>query len=123
MLKLPRLLHPTNSTGAKGEAQALAYLKAQGLQLICQNYFCRFGEIDIIMSDNDSLVFVEVRYRKNSHYGGALASITPRKQQKIITTAKHYLSQLSNEPCCRFDVVVINGEDQQLQWITGAFSE
>jgi len=122
-LKLPRLLQASNSSGVKYEKQALAFLKQQGLLLICQNFYCRFGEIDLIMSDQDTLVFIEVRYRKNQDFGGAEASITHQKQQKIIKTAKHYLSQLSTEPYCRFDVVAINEKSKQPLWIQDAFQE
>lgn len=122
-MKLPRLLQASNSSGVKYEKQALAFLKQQGLLLICQNFYCRFGEIDLIMSDQDTLVFIEVRYRKNQDFGGAEASITHQKQQKIIKTAKHYLSQLSTEPYCRFDVVAINEKSKQPLWIQDAFQE
>ena len=122
-MKLPRLLQATNSKGVKYEQQALAYLKKQGLLLVCQNFYCRFGEIDLIMSDQETLVFIEVRYRKNQDYGGAEASITRQKQHKIIKTAKHYLSQLDNEPYCRFDVIAINEKTIDPQWIQDAFQE
>ena len=122
-MKLPRLLQPNNSTGALAEKQALSYLQAQGLYLICQNYYCRFGEIDLIMLDQGTLVFIEVRYRKNSDFGGAFASINNRKQRKIITTAKHYLSTLDNEPFCRFDAVAIDSKSTTPAWIKDAFQE
>ncbi len=122
-MKLPRLLQPSNSQGVKSEKQALAYLQQQGLSLICRNYYCRFGEIDLIMRDQDTLVFIEVRYRKNSDFGGAFASITKRKQDKIIKTAKHYLAQLDNEPYCRFDAIAIDPQADTPQWIQNAFLE
>ena len=122
-MKLPRLFQPSNSQGVKSEKQALSYLQEQGLSLICQNYYCRFGEIDLIMLDQDTLVFIEVRYRKNSDFGGALASITKRKQDKIIKTARHYLAQLENEPYCRFDTIAIDQQSKLPEWIQNAFSE
>ncbi len=122
-MKLPRLFQASNSIGVQYEQQALAFLKAQGLLLVCQNFYCRYGEIDLIMSDNDTLVFIEVRYRKNQDYGGATASVTLQKQKKLIKTAKHYLSQLDNEPYCRFDVVAISEKTTQPQWIQDAFQE
>ena len=122
-MKLPRLLQPINSQGAKSEKQALTYLQKQGLSLICQNYYCRFGEIDLIMQEQDTLVFIEVRYRKNSDFGGALASITKRKQDKITKTAKHYLAQLEDEPYCRFDAIAIDQQSDTPQWIQNAFLE
>lgn len=122
-MKLPRLRLPSKSDGAIYEQQALAFLQKQGLLLVCQNYYCRYGEVDLIMSDQDCLVFVEVRYRKHQSFGGALASITAAKQQKLIKTAKHYLSQLSTQPYCRFDVVTYNNQSAQPQWIQDAFQE
>lgn len=122
-MKLPRLLQSSSSKGVKYEQQALAFLKKQGLLLICQNFYCRFGEIDLIMSDQGTLVFIEVRFRKNQQYGGAIASITPQKQKKLIKTAKHYLSLLDNEPYCRFDVIAISDENTAPQWVQDAFQE
>lgn len=122
-MKLPRLLQASNSQGVLAEKKALSYLQEQGLTLICQNYYCRFGEIDLIMSDQDTLVFIEVRYRKNSNFGGAFASINNSKQRKIITTAKHYLSTLDTEPFCRFDAVAIGSESPTPAWIKNAFQE
>lgn len=123
MLKLPRLFQPSKSQGVKSEKQALAYLQGQGLSLVCQNYYCRFGEIDLIMLDQETLVFIEVRYRKNSEFGGALASITKRKQGKIIKTAKHYLTQFESEPYCRFDAIAIDQQSTIPEWIQNAFLE
>ncbi|WP_019614998.1 YraN family protein [Psychromonas ossibalaenae] len=122
-MKLPRLLQPSNSRGVIAEKAALAYLQSQGLTLICRNYYCRFGEIDLIMADQDTLVFIEVRYRKNSDFGGAFASITKSKQNKIIKTAKHYLTQLDNEPYCRFDAVAVDAQCEQPHWLQDAFQE
>jgi len=88
-MKLPRLLQPSNSKGVVAEKKALTYLLDQGLTLLHQNYYCRFGEIDLIMLDQDTLVFIEVRYRNNNKFGGALASINQTKQRKIIKTANY----------------------------------
>jgi len=122
-LKLPRLFQASNTRGVQAEQQALVFLQKQGLLLICQNFYCRFGEIDLIMSDQGTLVFIEVRYRKNQDFGGATASITPQKQRKLIKTAKHYLSQLDDEPYCRFDVIAISESAIEPQWIQDAFQE
>jgi putative endonuclease len=120
-LKLPRLLQPSNSTGVLAEKKALAYLREQGLTLLHQNYYCRFGEVDLIMLDEDTLVFIEVRYRKNGDFGGALASINQSKQRKIIKTASHYLTQLTSEPYCRFDAIALNDSDNTPLWVKDAF--
>jgi len=122
-LKLPRLFQPSNSQGVKSEKQALGYLTSQGLTLLCQNYYCRFGEIDLIMQEQETIVFIEVRYRKNNDFGGALASITKSKQNKIIKTAKHYLAQLEDEQYCRFDAIAIDESTNTPQWIQNAFLE
>ena len=122
-MKLPRLFQPSNSQGVKSEKQALGYLTSQGLTLLCQNYYCRFGEIDLIMQEQETIVFIEVRYRKNNDFGGALASITKSKQNKIIKTAKHYLAQLEDEQYCRFDAIAIDESTNTPQWIQNAFLE
>ncbi len=80
------------------------------------------GEIDLIMRDQDTLVFVEVRARSSSNWGGALGSINASKQKKISKTAEHYLQtyfRASAYPPCRFDVIAIKGE--QLEWFKAAF--
>ena len=120
-LKLPRLLQPSNSKGVIAEKKALTYLLGQGLILLHQNYYCRFGEVDLIMQEQDTLIFIEVRYRKNGHFGGALASISQSKQRKIIKTASHYLTQLTSEPYCRFDAIALDDSDNTPLWVKGAF--
>jgi putative endonuclease len=120
-MKLPRLLQPSNSKGVIAEKKALTYLLEQGLTLVHQNYYCRFGEIDLIMLEQETLVFIEVRYRKNSDFGGALASINQSKQRKIIKTANHYLMQLTSEPYCRFDAIALNETDKAPLWVKDAF--
>ncbi|PKF63418.1 YraN family protein [Psychromonas sp. psych-6C06] len=120
-MKLPRLLQPSNSQGVIAEKKALSYLLSQGLTLLHQNYYCRFGEIDLIMADQDTLVFIEVRFRKNGDFGGALASINQSKQRKIIKTANHYIAQLASEPYCRFDAIALNDSDSCPLWVQDAF--
>jgi putative endonuclease len=121
--KQPQLKQPSYTQGVKAEKQALLFLEQQGLTLVCQNYYCQLGEIDLIMIDDDTLVFIEVRYRKNSQFGGALASITPTKQKKIIKTARYYLTQYDDEPYCRFDAVAIESAFTQPMWLKDAFQE
>ena len=79
--------------GEDAEAACSHYLKSRGLKLVNRNFSCRFGEIDIIMLDNNILVFVEVRFRKNNNFGGGLESITTEKQRKLRRTAELYLQQ------------------------------
>lgn len=109
--------------GSNAEQLALKQLHKQGLKLLCQNYRCPQGEIDLIMQDKDTLVFIEVRYRKNSLYGGAEASITRSKQNKIRQTAMWFLQQYPQhqESPCRFDVVALHQGDEQGRWIQNAF--
>ena len=120
-MKLPRLLQKSNSQGVVAEKVALTYLQQHGLRLLHQNYLCRFGEIDLIMQDQNTLVFIEVRYRKNGQFGGALASINQSKQRKIIKTARHYLAQLTSEPYCRFDAIALDATGAEPLWIKDAF--
>jgi len=112
--------------GRAGEDAALRYLERRGLTLIVRNYRCNGGEIDLVMLDGATLVLVEVRYRASDRFGGAAASITWRKQQRIARAARHLLRvrpQLCAHPA-RFDVVAIagNGGVTQVNWITNAFT-
>ncbi len=116
---------PHLQAGASAESRAESFLRDQGLQLIERNFRCRSGEIDLVMLDRDCLVFVEVRYRKNANYGGALESITAAKQDKIRRTAEWFLQTNVNLPYqgCRFDVIAASGtgEGYEMQWIVDAF--
>jgi len=109
--------------GDDAETRAQHYLERQGLRTLQRNYFCRVGEIDIIMLHQDTLVFVEVRYRRQNRFGTAAESVTRTKQKKIIRAASHWLSSENrhNSPC-RFDVLTLSGEgEEQVEWITDAF--
>ncbi len=110
--------------GAKAEEVARIYLEQQGLRLVAQNYRCRRGEIDLIMQDGATLVFIEVRYRKSMGFGSPAESVTPAKQQRIVMTAMRYLQSKSGHsmPPCRFDMLAIAGKEQQnIDWIKDAF--
>ena len=114
------------SAGDRAEALALEHLQRQGLALVCRNYRvargprARGGEIDLILREQDgTVVFVEVRARASLAFGGALASVTARKQQRLVFAARHYLAGTVRLPPCRFDVVAIDGET--VQWVRGAF--
>lgn len=110
--------------GQLAEQRALDYLTQKGLKLITRNYHCRLGEIDLIMRDGCSLVFIEVRARQTNDFGGGLASITYAKRQKIIKTTSHYLlsHKLNEQEPIRFDVVAIEGQSGELTWIKDAFN-
>ena len=109
----------TTDTGQQAEALAAGFLKKRGLTVVTRNYRCRGGEIDLICRDGKGLVFVEVRQRSRSDFGGAAASITASKRRRIILAAQHYL--LGKPACdCRFDCVLIDGGE--LEWIKNAFA-
>ncbi len=111
-----------NNKGKVAEELACAFLIKQGFELITKNFYSRFGEIDLIMQDQTTLVFIEVRYRKNLAYGGAKESITPSKQIKIQKTALSYMQKKGREVNARFDVIAITGEDDNnIEWIKNAF--
>lgn len=108
--------------GDAAEQHAQHFLEQQHYTFITRNFSCRSGEIDLIMqSPEREIIFVEVRYRKNNDYGGALESITPSKQNKIRNTALYYLqkNKLDNH-ACRLDVIAIT-HDNEIEWIENAF--
>ena len=111
--------------GNQLESFACQQIKKHGCSIEQTNFNCKLGEIDIIAKDKDTLVFVEVRYRKLNAYGGAIESVDTKKQGKIIKTASLYLQQhkLTNKVACRFDVFAIEGDPQRLNynWIKDAF--
>ena len=111
-------------TGGEAERCAEEFLKQHSLVLLQRNYRCRFGEIDLIMRDGTTLVFVEVRLRTRTFFGGAANSITGSKQARIVRTAQYYLASLRAEPSCRFDAVLLSGrEGARIEWIKDAFGE
>jgi putative endonuclease len=110
-----------NNAGLEAEKLAATFLANHGLKLVTQNYHCKYGEIDLIMRDAKTLVFIEVRLRSNSQFGSAGASITPQKQQKLILTAQHYLQQ-HGDCQCRFDAILMNKADaSHIEWVRNAF--
>ena len=109
--------------GYLAELKARDYLITQGLAWITSNFRCRMGEIDLIMQEKENLVFIEVRNRTSAHFGGAMASVTYSKKQKIIKSAMYYLMahQLVDKQPVRFDVVGIEGEPPTVTWVKNAF--
>ncbi|SEN30526.1 putative endonuclease [Pseudomonas sp. ok272] len=110
-------------SGRDAEGLALKHLQQQGLRLLAQNWLCKRGELDLVMLDGDTVVFVEVRYRKNTQWGGALDSIDARKRQKLILAAQYFLqseSRWADSPC-RFDVVAMDSTANDLNWLRNAF--
>jgi putative endonuclease len=118
MLNALRPLHLIR--GEKSEQLACAYLLKQGFVLIKKNFQCKYGELDLIMKDSETLVIVEVRFRKSNQYGGALESITLKKQSRIIATTQYYLSTHKVKSQIRFDVVALSN-DNDINWIKNAF--
>jgi putative endonuclease len=116
----------TQQRGDAAEALARQHLEKHGLRLLAQNWRCRLGELDLVMLDADTVVFVEVRYRRYSAWGGAAESVDARKREKLSRAAQHFLQQESRwaKYPCRFDVIAINADSQapaQLDWIQNAF--
>ena len=113
------------SIGQKAEAKAEKYLRKNGFKLEQRNYRCKCGEIDLIMSNRETIIFVEVRQRTDYGFGSASESITASKRSKLSKTASHYL-MTHPEAChkpCRFDVVAIDksGSSTHIDWIPNAF--
>jgi len=118
--------HSTKNKGQTSENFARQYLVNSGLKYLASNYRNRQGEIDIILLEGDVYIFVEVKYRKNNQFGGAISAITYKKIQKIKQCAKYYLQQNDlNEynTSCRFDIIALEGDINQPQttWLKNAF--
>ncbi|KFX68397.1 hypothetical protein TMS3_0119340 [Pseudomonas taeanensis MS-3] len=116
----------SQSSGKAAETLARQHLEQQGLRLLAQNWHCRRGELDLVMLDTDTVVFVEVRYRRHAAWGGAIESVDARKREKLTIAAMHFLQQESRwaKHPCRFDVIAINSKGNsapQLNWIQNAF--
>ena len=111
--------------GILWENAALAHLQAAGLRALQRNFTCRWGEIDLIMRDGDSVVFVEVRYRRSGTRGDGIASVGAAKRAKLVRAAQVWLQAhpaLAAQPC-RFDVIGCSGTPQRavLDWTRAAF--
>ncbi|MEM7016566.1 MAG: YraN family protein [Pseudomonadota bacterium] len=115
----------TSNRGAWAEDLAYRYLHKQGLKLIERNFSCRRGEIDLIMEDQEVLIFIEVRFRQADDYGHPLDTVDWRKQKKLRITAEYFLSQHKRlaRRVTRFDVVALQGDQgsPDISWIKAAF--
>lgn len=111
--------------GQQAEALAADHLIRHGLRILARNVRCRGGEVDIIALDGETLVFVEVRLRRSSRFGGAVASITASKRQRIILATQWWLAGAGRHHAtrpCRFDAVLFASPDTtSLHWMTAAF--
>ncbi|MGI6542160.1 MAG: YraN family protein [Limnochordia bacterium] len=113
------------NTGRLAENLAIAHLVRRGYRLLTRNYHCRRGEIDAVMLDHSTLVFIEVRCRAAGQ-NAALESITWTKRRRLLFAAQHYLAYHPTDLPCRFDVVVISGDpttkDARIEHFPSAFS-
>jgi putative endonuclease len=107
--------------GAQAEALACSHLERAGLKLVARNYRCPQGEVDLIMDDHDTLVFVEVRYRRSVAFGTPAETVDRRKQARLQAAASHYLLTQHADCVCRFDVVAVSGRDARIEWLRDAF--
>jgi putative endonuclease len=104
--------------GEKAETLAAEFLAARGMRVIERNFRRRCGEIDLVAQDGDTLVFVEVRLRTRTDFGGAAASITARKRARMAAAAGLYLARLHSTPPCRFDAVLLDAIDSaRIEWL------
>lgn len=110
----------STAKGNKGEQHALKYLKKNKYHILDKNFHSKFGEIDIIAQEDDTIIFVEVKYRNTNSYETAAGAVHPQKRKKIIQTAQYWISLQGIEVACRFDVIAIN--DTQLEHIKNAFT-
>lgn len=109
------------SIGEEKERLACSYLQDKGLHLLQRNYRCRRGEIDLIMREASTLVFVEVRFRASTRFGTPAETVDLRKQRKLAAAASHYLQRNSINLPCRFDVIALSGPNR-IDWIRDAFN-
>lgn len=116
---------PAQGRGAAAEALAADFLAGRGLSIVARNVRCRRGEIDLVCLDRGTLVFVEVRLRTGNRFGGAAASITARKRERIVHAARWWLAGAGRRHAaraCRFDAVLLDALDHDgLDWIRNAF--
>lgn len=111
-----------NAQGSAAETRAMSHLQAHGLRLKERNFRTRGGEIDLIMQQGGTLVFIEVRFRQRVDYGSPAETVTRNKQQRLINAASQYLQRHRLDMPCRFDIVAISGSRQErIEWIRDAF--
>ncbi len=109
--------------GPRAEAIAAAFLRERGLTLVESNWRCRLGEIDLVLREGSTIVFVEVRLRTHPDFGGAAESIGRAKRQRLLAAARLYLSRRPEQPC-RFDAVLLRRLDPpEIEWIRNALSD
>lgn len=119
MFNSPQDLHK-KILGKKGEKQVAAYLKKHGFKLLKKNYCTPFGEADIVASDGDEIVFVEVKTRTSDAYGAPSEAVTRQKRERYYRIATFYGLQTGEEPNARFDVAEVFS-DGKIEYIRNAF--
>lgn len=109
--------------GRDTEQRAERLLRRAGLRTLERNWRCKAGELDLVMQQGNTLVFVEVRRRSRRDRATAAESVDFRKRRRLVLAARHYLQSWRHEPACRFDVVTVDGPtgSETLRWIEGAF--
>ena len=125
-MRLLSARRPTQARdGASAERRAEAHLQRHGLLTVTRNFRTRRGEIDLVMRDGETLVFVEVRLRRNGRFGGAAESITAAKQRRVLIAAQWWLGGAGRrfrDAPCRFDAVLLDALDPaRVTWLPGAF--
>ncbi len=115
-----------NEAGARAEELCAELLRKAGLRVLARNWRCRHGEIDLVAEEGGTLVFAEVRYRRDERFGGAAESVTAAKRARLIAAARLYLMRrpdARSEPACRFDVLLLDSlEAGRIKWIRNAFA-
>jgi len=110
-----------NRAGARAEDLCAEMLRSAGLRIVARNWRCRHGEIDLIAEDRGTLVFAEVRMRRNAAFGGAAESVTVSKRRRLVAAARLFLAG-RREVACRFDVMLLEGADGgRIEWLRDAF--
>ena len=112
-----------NLQGQKAEELCADLLRRAGLRILARNWRCRLGEIDLVAEEGGTLVFAEVRLRRDTRYGGAAESVTAAKRARLVAAARLYLAARGTA-ACRFDVLLLDGlAASRVQWIRNAFGE
>lgn len=114
-----------DAVGAAFEQRACITLEQAGLRMLSRNYLTRRGELDLVMRERDTIVFIEVRYRRSASHGDAATSVTAGKRQRVILAAQHWLSAHPEHAhrTCRFDVMSYDGPASGARetWLRSAF--
>ncbi|WP_148254664.1 YraN family protein [Aidingimonas lacisalsi] len=115
--------HDARARGMAIERQVATWLQTQGLVPVASNHHVKGGELDLVMHDDDTLVFIEVKHRRDTRYGHPSEMVTPLKQRRLIRAAHLYLASNGLSSPCRFDIVAVTGTQPSLtfEWIKAAF--